>query len=85
MARLRHAVVCPNVTAKTKERIARSGLARARPLAIVDCPQVARTCAILRAFLFCLPMPYCLLWRFVLFYLSCFCFVFVCVMCPFLF
>ena len=48
-AGLRHAVVCPNVTGRTKERIAQSKRARAGSLAIVDKPQVARTC-ILRAF-----------------------------------
>ena len=35
-ARLRHAVVCPNVTGRTKERIAQSKRARAGPLALVD-------------------------------------------------
>ena len=35
-ARLRHAVVCPNVTRKAKERIAQSKRARAGSLAIVD-------------------------------------------------
>ena len=35
-ARLRHAVVCPNVTGRTKERIAQSKRARAGSLAIVD-------------------------------------------------
>ena len=48
-ARLRHAVVCPNVTERTKERIAQSKRDRAGSLALVDLPQVARTCA-LRAF-----------------------------------
>ena len=33
---LRHAVACPNVTARTKERIAQSKRARAGSLAIVD-------------------------------------------------
>ena len=47
-AGLRHAVVCPNVTGRTKERIAQSKRVRAGSLAIVDYPQVARTC-ILRA------------------------------------
>ena len=32
----RHAVVCPKVTGRTKERIAQSKRARARSLAIVD-------------------------------------------------
>ena len=44
-AGLRHAVVCPNVTGRTKKRIAQSKRARA----LVDEPQVARTC-IFRAF-----------------------------------
>ena len=58
-ARLRHAVVCPNVTGRTKKRIiiAQSKRARAGSLTIVDQPQVARTC-ILRAF--GLPMSCCL-------------------------
>ena len=47
-AGLRHAVVCPNVTGRSKERIAQSKRVRAGLLALVD-PQVARTC-ILRAF-----------------------------------
>ena len=58
-AGLRYAVVCPNVTGRTKERIARGKRARAGSLAIVDKPQVVRTC-ILRAFLRCVPMPCCL-------------------------
>ena len=33
---LRHAVVCPNLTGRTKERIAQSKRARAVSLAIVD-------------------------------------------------
>ena len=48
-ARLRHAVVCPNVTRRTKEGISQSKRARPGSLALVDYPQVARTC-ILRAF-----------------------------------
>ena len=48
-AGLRHAVVCPNVTGSTKKRIAQSKRTRAGSLALVDQPQVARTC-ILRAF-----------------------------------
>ena len=48
-AELRHAVVCPNVTVRTKERVAQSKRARAGSLALVSSPQVARTC-ILRAF-----------------------------------
>ena len=35
-AGLRHAVVCPNVTGRTKERIAQSKRARAGSLALVD-------------------------------------------------
>ena len=35
-AGLRHAVVCPNVTGRTKERIAQSKRARAVSLALVD-------------------------------------------------
>ena len=35
-AGLRDAVVCPNVTGRTKERIAQSNRARARSLALVD-------------------------------------------------
>ena len=35
-AGLRHAVVCPNATARTKERIAQSKRARAGSLALVD-------------------------------------------------
>ena len=46
---LRPAAVCPNVTGRTKKRIAQSKWARADSLALVDWPQVARTC-ILRAF-----------------------------------
>ena len=52
---LRHAVVCPDLTGRTKERIAQSKSAHASSRAIVDKP---RTC-ILRAF-FCLRMPCCL-------------------------
>ena len=44
-AGLRHTVVCPNVTGGTKNRIAHSKRARADSLAIVDQPQVARTCS----------------------------------------
>ena len=35
-AGLRHAVVCPNVTGKVKEKIAQSKRARAGSLALVD-------------------------------------------------
>ena len=48
-AGLRHVIVCPNVTGRTKKRIAQSKRTRARSLALVDQPQVTRTC-ILRAF-----------------------------------
>ena len=61
-AGLRHAVVCPNVTRRTKERIAQSKRARAGPLAIFDQPQVARTC-ILGRFLF--SRCFVFLWRYV--------------------
>ena len=56
-AGLRHAVVCPNVTRRTKERIAQSKRARTGSLAIVDYSPMARTCVI-RAF--GLQMSYCL-------------------------
>ena len=46
---LRHAAVCPNVTGRTKERIAQSKRTRAGSFEMVDKPQVARTC-ILRVF-----------------------------------
>ena len=39
--RLRHAVVCPDVTGRTKKRIAQSKRARAGSLALVDYPQVS--------------------------------------------
>ena len=48
-AGVRYAVVCPNVTGRTKKRIAQRKRARAGSLALVDYPQVART-YILRAF-----------------------------------
>ena len=48
-AGLRHAVVCPNVTGRTKKRIDPKQAGLAGSLALVDYPQVARTCA-LRAF-----------------------------------
>ena len=70
-AGLWYAVVCPNVTGRTKERIAQSKRARDGSLAIVDKPQVARIYTI-RAFLVCLPMSYCLS-----LVLPLFCFVFV--------
>ena len=74
-AGLRHAVVCPNVTGRTKKRITQSKRARAGSLALVDQPQVTRTC-ILRAF--GLQMP----WRvFSGVTFALFCFVF----CPYAF
>ena len=42
-AALRHAVVCPNVTGRTKNRIAQSKRICAGSLAIVDEQQMART------------------------------------------
>ena len=48
-ARLRYAIVYPNMTGRTKEKIAQSKRTRAGSLAIVDWPQVARIC-ILRRF-----------------------------------
>ena len=47
-AGLWHAVVGPNMTGRTKEKIAQSKRAHAGSLAIVVWPEVARTC-ILRA------------------------------------
>ena len=41
-AGLRHAIVCLNVTGRTKERIAQSKRTRAGSLALVDWSQVAR-------------------------------------------
>ena len=46
-AGLRHAVICPNVNGTTKERIGQSKWARDGSLALVDYPQVVRTCALL--------------------------------------
>ena len=40
----RHAVVCPNVTGRIKERIPQSKRARAGSLAVLDQPQMALTC-----------------------------------------
>ena len=62
-AGLRHAVGCPNATGRTKDRIAQSE--RAHLLAIVDWPEVARTC-ILRAVCRCVTSA-----------LFCFAFVFL--------
>ena len=72
-AGLRHAVVCPNVTGRKKERIAQSKWARAGSLALVDKPQVARTC-ILRAFGLQMYWRLSLVLR--LFYFALLCFVF---------
>ena len=55
-AGLRHAVMCPNMTGRTKERIAQSKRARAGSFAIVDWPQVARTFIL---WAFGLQMPCC--------------------------
>ena len=71
-AGLRHAVVCPNVTGTTGDRIAHSKRVRAGSLALVDKPQVART-FILRLFLFFFRCDVVFLWRDVFQ----FCFVFV--------
>ena len=38
-AALRHAAICPNVTGRTKERVAQSKRARTGLLAVVDKPQ----------------------------------------------
>ena len=43
-AQLLQAVVCPNVTGSINERIAQSKRVRVGSFAIVDKPQVARTC-----------------------------------------
>ena len=43
-AGLQHAIVCPNVTGGTKDRLAQSKRVRAGSHAIVDSPQVARAC-----------------------------------------
>ena len=78
---LRHAVICPNVTGRTKERTAQSKRARAGSLAIVDSPQVARTC-ILQAdvvlsfsgvtFILCFVTTVCVLFRSCFFLFFCF-------------
>ena len=69
-AGLRYAVVCPNVTGRTKESVARRKRARDCSLDMVDKPQVARTCT--------LRMPCCLslALRFVLFRFRLFAFTF---------
>ena len=75
-AGLRHAVVCPNVTGKTKKRIAQSKRARAGSPALVDYSQVVRTC-ILPAFR--LQMPYGVFFSVLrLFVLFCFVFPSLC-------
>ena len=48
-AGLQQAVICPNVTQRSKDMIAQNKRVRAGSLAIVDKPHMARTC-ILRAF-----------------------------------
>ena len=56
-AGLRHAVVSPNVTGRTRERIVQEKRVRAGSLAIVGKPQGARTCIV---GVLSLPMQYCL-------------------------
>ena len=75
-AGLRHAVVCPNGTGMTMERIAQSKRARAGSLALVDQPQVSRT-YILRAFDLQMPCRLSLGIR-----LFCFVFVFMLLLKP---
>ena len=52
-AGLRYAVASPNTTGRTKRRISQSKRARAGSLALVNWPQVVRTCAL---WAFGLPM-----------------------------
>ena len=61
-AGLRHAVVYPKVTERTKDRLAQSKPVRTISLAIVGYPQVARTCT-LRAFGLQLSCPLSLVLR----------------------
>ena len=71
-AGLRHVVVCPNVTGRTKERIAQSKRARTGSLAIVDCH---KWCKLVSSAAFGLQMT----WRLfsgVTFVLFCFVFLF---------
>ena len=42
----RHAVICPNMMGRMKERIPESKRARFGSLAIVEYPQVAQTCTL---------------------------------------
>ena len=53
-SRLRHAVVCPNVTGRTQERIAQREHARVGSLAIVDKSHVTSTCCTLFVLCFAL-------------------------------
>ena len=87
-ARAGHAVVCPNVTRRTKERITQNKRARAGSLALVDWPQVARITCILLAdavllslsgvtfVLFCFVTP-TVVWACVLFRVCFFLFLFL--------
>ena len=68
-AGLWHAIMCPNVTGMTKERIAQSKHARAGSLAMVDWLQAARSC-ILRTVMSCLSFSG------VTFFWFCFVFIF---------
>ena len=45
-ARIRHAVMCPNMMGRMKERIPQSKRARFGSLAIVEYPQMAQTCTL---------------------------------------
>ena len=74
-AGLWQAVVYPNVTGMTKKRIDQSKRARTGSLAIVDQPQVVRTC-IIRAFS-CFFADVVLSFVGVTFILFCFVFVFL--------
>ena len=67
-AGLRHAVVCPSVTGRTKERIAQSKRTRAScsPQLIIIVTSDANL------YLLCLPMPYSI--AFLRRYVFCFCF-----------
>ena len=55
-ARLRHAVGCPNMMGRSKDRIAQNKRARASSLAILDKPQMVGTCIFRAIFL---PIPFC--------------------------
>ena len=69
-AALRHAVICPNVTGRAKERVAQSKRARAGLLATVDKPQWREPVSFGGAW----PTPYCL---YLALSVSCLVFVFV--------